>query len=112
MCPHPFASPDCAAVFALLAAPGAMVALIFAISLLIRWRPARAARSRTTRWLLMIVGAVPTSFVASVLVSWVFLRLDVYRSGHDERGLLIALLALTVGLESAYVLACRRGLTA
>lgn len=106
MCPHPLASVDCAIFYALLAAPCALAAIIFALSLLLRRGPRGESQAR---YRLALAGVLPSSLVVSALASWLFLRLDLFRSRHDPRLVFGALLALTLGGEWLYVRAARPG---
>lgn len=104
MCPHPLASADCLLLHALLAVPCAMAAVIFSISMLLRW--GRRGVS-ALRFGLSLAGALPSGFLAAVAASTVFLRLDLFRARHDERLIFLGLLALTLALQSLYLLALR-----
>ena len=104
MCPHPFASLDCALVLALLAVPGAMAALVFAVSVLL-WQ--RRARRFSTRGALAVAGAVPSSLAAAALVAGLFSALDLFRSHLDKTLVFVALLGLSIAVEALYLWAVR-----
>ena len=104
MCPHPLASIDCLLVHALLAVPCAMAAVIFSVSVLLWWG---RRGSSALRFGLSLAGAPLSGFLAAGAASTLFLKLDLFRARHDERLIFLGLLALTLALQSLYLLALR-----